>query len=130
MSEKKPISANDFINKAVKLIEIDGFAEGEKITLKIKPVSLLAMMTKGRLPNELKMQVASLFNAKDSKQVVKGDDIEELSLMQQLMDKVCQDCMVEPKFEEVGEYMTDGQKTQVFMQAQGNVKDYIPNNEK
>lgn len=132
MSEKKVVSAKDFINKAVKVVEIDGFEQGEKFDIKIKPVSLLGMMTKGKLPNELKAQIASMFA--DNKPAVKDNkmninNMEELALMQELMDKVCEECMVEPKYNEVGEYMTDTQKTQVFMHAQGNVQEYIPSDE-
>lgn len=132
MSERKVVSAKDFINKAVKVVEIDGFEQGEKFDIKIKPVSLLGMMTKGKLPNELKAQIASMFA--DNKPTVKDNkmsitNMEELALMQELMDKVCEECMVEPKYSEVGEYMTDAQKTQVFMHAQGNVQEYIPSDE-
>lgn len=132
MSERKVVSAKDFINKAVKVVEIDGFEPGEKFDIKIKPVSLLGMMTKGKLPNELKAQIASMFA--DNKPAVKDNkmnitNMEELALMQELMDKVCEECMVEPKYSEVGEYMTDAQKTQVFMHAQGNVQEYIPSDE-
>lgn len=132
MSERKVVSAKDFINKAVKVVEIDGFEQGEKFDIKIKPVSLLGMMTKGKLPNELKAQIASMFA--DNKPAVKDNkmninNMEELALMQELMDKVCEECMVEPKYNEVGEYMTDAQKTQVFMHAQGNVQEYIPSDE-
>lgn len=132
MSERKVVSAKDFINKAVKVVEIDGFEPGEKFDIKIKPVSLLGMMTKGKLPNELKAQIASMFA--DNKSAVKDNkmninNMDELALMQELMDKVCEECMVEPKYNEVGEYMTDAQKTQVFMHAQGNVQEYIPSDE-
>lgn len=133
MSERKPIQANDFINRATKLIEIDGFEEGEKIMIRIKPVSLLAMMTKGRLPNELKAAVATLFTA-ENKKAKKGkepelSDMEQVSVMQELMERVCEDAMVEPRYEDVGMYMTDAQKTQVFTAAQGNVNSMIPSNE-
>jgi hypothetical protein len=132
MSERKVVSAKDFINKAVKVVEIDGFEQGEKFDIKIKPVSLLGMMTKGKLPNELKAQIASMFA--DNKPAVKDNkmnitNMEELALMQELMDKVCEESMVEPKYSEVGEYMTHAQKTQVFMHAQGNVQEYIPSDE-
>lgn len=134
MNEKRIISASDFINKAVKEVEIDGFEQGEKFLIKIKPVSLLGMMTKGRLPNELKAQIASMFNGNKASVNNEADlnlnNMEELALMQQLMDKVCEECMLEPRYNEVGEYMTDAQKTQVFMHAQGNVQEYIPSDEK
>ncbi len=131
MTQGKIISAQDFINKAIKVVEIDGFEAGEKFTVKLKPVSLLAMMTKGKLPNELKAQVASLFSNSQNNpnEQVPITSIEELALMQELMNKVCEECMLEPKFSEIGEYMTDAQKTQIFTYAQGNVKQYTPSNQ-
>lgn len=131
MSERKPISAEQFKNKATRLIDIDGFEAGEVFSIRIKPVSLLAMMSNGRIPNELKSVIVTLFNTngKNTKQI-KMNEMEEIILMKQLMDKVCEDCMVEPKYEEVAEYLTDQQKTQIFMATQGNIKDYIPSDEK
>ena len=131
MSEKKAISIEEFKNRATRLIDIDGFEEGEKITVRVKSVSLLAMMTKGKLPNELKAVVASLFNTDATKgKTFKADSVEEIAVMQQLMDKVCAECLIEPAYSEVEEFLTDAQKTQIFMAAQGNVKAHIPTNEK
>ena len=131
MSEKKPISAEAFRNKATRIIEIDGFEEGEKIAIRIKPVSLLAMMTNGRLPNELKTTVASLFasgkGAKANK--VEMDEVEEIALMQQLMDQVCKDAMVEPLYEDVAEILNDVQKTQVFTATQNGLQELKPTDE-
>ena len=43
------ISAEQFKNKATRVVEISGFEEGEKIEVRIKPVSLTAMMMQGRI---------------------------------------------------------------------------------
>lgn len=130
MSERRAISASDFINKSTRLVEIDGFEPGEKILVKVKPVSLLAMMANGKLPNELKAAVASLFAQDNKKKAAEIDEVEQLTTMQVLMTQVCKDALVEPRYEEIGDYLTDGQKTQIFTGAQGNIKDYAPTDEK
>ena len=47
-------------------------------------------------------------------------------MMYELIDQVCEDCLVEPKFKDIKEFMTDGQKIEVFTASQGVVKDLIP----
>ena len=86
MSERKPISAEQFRNKATRLIDIDGFEQGEVFSIRIKPVSLLAMMSNGRIPNELKSVIVTLFNTngKNTKQI-KMNEMEEIILMKFVM---------------------------------------------
>ena len=55
------ISAEQFKNKATRIVAISGFEEGEKIEVRIRPVSLTAMMMQGRISNELKSVAFNLF---------------------------------------------------------------------
>ncbi len=50
---KIAITAEQFKNKATRLIDIPGFEDGELITVLIKPVSILQMMNNGVIANEL-----------------------------------------------------------------------------
>ena len=43
-----------------------------------------------------------------------------------LLDLVCEQSLVEPKFEEIKDVITDTQKMQIMTEAQGNVKAAIP----
>ena len=69
MSNKKVISAKDFISKATRIIDISGFDKGDEISVRIKPVSLMTMMVNGKLGNDLLPLVQNLFKQNQSKSI-------------------------------------------------------------
>ena len=124
MSNKKVISAKDFISKATRIIDISGFDKGDEISVRIKPVSLMTMMVNGKLGNDLLPLVQNLFKQNQSKSIMDSDLMENsdnLKLIISLMDRVCEEVLVEPTFDEIGEYLTDTQKQEIFTAAQGTV---------
>lgn len=120
------ISAEQFKQKATRIVQISGFEEGDKIEVRIRPVSLTSMMIQGRIPNELKAAAFSLFEKGQKGEDTKPQTTEDMTLMYELIDRVCEDCLVEPKFKDIKEFMTDAQKIEVFTASQGVVKDLIP----
>ena len=122
------ISAEQFKQKATRIVQISGFEEGDKIEVRIKPVSLTAMMMQGRIPNELKSVAFGLFEKGQKGKEPTTESVEDMTMMYQLIDQVCEDCLVEPKFKDIKEFMTDAQKIEVFTASQGVVKDLIPFN--
>lgn len=126
------INAEQFKSKATRVVEISGFEENEKIEVRIKPISLLTMMNSGKIPNELLEVVQKLFNEETAPKKKKisekdilsqSDDIKSITM---LMDAVCNEILVEPKYEEIKDYLTDVQKTEMFNAAQGPIKQVIP----
>mgnify|MGYP003419485234 FL=1 len=125
MSDIKVISAKDFISKATRIIDISGFDKGDEISVRIKPVSLMTMMVNGKLGNDLLPLVQNLFKQNQSKSIMDSDLMENsdnLKLIISLMDRVCEEVLVEPTFDEIGEYLTDTQKQEIFTAAQGTVE--------
>ena len=120
------ISAEQFKNKATRVVEISGFEEGDKIEVRIRPVSLTAMMMQGRISNELKSVAFGLFEKGQKGEETTTESVEDMTMMYQLIDQVCEDCLVEPKFKDIKEFMTDAQKIEVFTASQGVVKNLIP----
>ena len=119
---KIAITAEQFKNKATRLIDIPGFEEGELITVLIKPVSILQMMNNGVIANELLATVLELFGENQGKDLKPEDifkDGDSVTILTQMMNKVCQEVLVEPKYEEIAEYLTDEQKQSIFEQASG-----------
>ena len=49
------------------------------------------------------------------------ENTENLQIIMRLMDRVCEEVLVEPTFDEIGEYLTDTQKQEIFTAAQGTV---------
>lgn len=125
------VSVEAFKAKATRIIEIDGFEPNEKFEIRIKPVSMLGMIAAGKLPNNLLSTIDSLFAKSGSKVqngVVDTSDMsaDDLKTVMSLIDAICKDCMIEPTFYDIGEYMTDTQKSQVMTEAMGGVNALIP----
>ena len=106
-------------NKAVKEVEIIGFEVGEFITLQLKGVSITNLIQSGKIPNQLLGVAIELFEGKKKEDDGKEKDISESI---KLIDIICDSAMVEPKFDEVKEYLTDAQKMEIFTFTQGGVK--------
>ena len=107
----KPISAAEFKNKATKLINIPGFEPGEEIQILIKPATLLSMIVGGKLPNELLTAVSELFEGPQLSEEEMGkkllNDRKSMEAFNQMLEQVCQEVMLEPKYAEIKDYMTD-----------------------
>ena len=120
------ISAKEFKEKATRVIQIDGFEPGEKIEVRIKPASILNLMISGKLPNSLLNVVQEVFGDVDEINNKLQNDSETMKAAMQLMDLVCEQCLVEPKYSEIAEFLTDNQKSQIMIEAQGNVTAATP----
>ena len=85
----------------------------------------MTMMVNGKLGNDLLPLVQNLFKQNQSKSIMDSDLMENsdnLKLIISLMDRVCEEVLVEPTFDEIGEYLTDTQKQEIFTAAQGTVE--------
>ena len=126
----KLISAAEFKNKATKLINIPGFEPGEEIQILIKPATLLSMIVGGKLPNELLTAVSELFQGPQLSEEEMGkkllNDRKSMEAFNQMLEQVCAEVMLEPKYIEIKEFMTDEQRQSVFTQATGNVNQLTP----
>lgn len=113
------MNAEQFKAQAIQEIDIPGFA-GDIIQIKVQRPKLLMMAQKGTIPNPLMGAVEGVLlgPVKDKK-----PDIKDLSKMVMLY---CEVCMVEPKFEEVKEDMTDDQMFAIWSWVQGRANRVAP----
>jgi len=128
MSENRTvITAEQFKAKALREVDIQGFEAGEKITIRIRSLSLMKLVTTGRIPNALMATALELFEGKKKASAEELADTfaqtDKLTNMAGLIDVICENAMVEPSYAEVGEYLTDDQKMEIFQYTQGGVKD-------
>ena len=77
----------------------------------------------------MKTDAFKLFDKGREGEATQPESPEEMSMMYELIDNVCEECLVEPKFADIKEFMTDAQKIEVFTASQGVVKNLIPSNE-
>ena len=121
------ITASEFIQRSGVVVEIRGFREGETIEVKLKNVSVLGLVKGGRLPNGLLKSVAKIFgdagsedkiddirlNGGDSKYIMEvlnsGDFENKINQISDFTEVICREAMLEPRYDEVKEYMSQEQ---------------------
>ena len=119
------ISAEQFRNKAVSIIPIPGFDAGETFEIKVKKLSIVGLMSSGKIPNSLMQVVKDAFAGIKSA----GAEADESAIMDKasdigkLLDIVCAEAMLEPRFEDIKDAMNDAQKLAVFQFTQGGVEE-------
>lgn len=119
------ISAEQFRNKAVSIIPIPGFDAGETFEIKVKKLSIVGLMSSGKIPNSLMQVVKDAFAGIKSA----GAEADESAIMDKagdigkLLDIVCAEAMLQPRFEDIKDVMNDAQKLAVFQFTQGGVEE-------
>lgn len=128
----KIITAESFMKKATRVIEIPGFEPGELFSVRVKNVGVLSMIIGGKLPNSLLVMATQLFpdtQSSDSLQENTNkllDDPEALKTMSNMMRAVAKEALVEPKYEDIAEGITDEQIQSIFTQVVGTTQKAIP----
>jgi len=124
----------DIIKKFEEEVEISGFEEGEYITLKLRRISLLDLVAKGTIPNNL-MNIASNVFGVNGKSEAKGKgksdiipakaeekEVSDLKDLDKLLCLICENVILEPPYEELKQYLTDQQKLEIFYYSQGGLR--------
>lgn len=120
------ISAEQFRNKAVSVIPIPGFDDGETFEIKVKKLSIVGLMSSGKIPNSLMKVVKDAFSGIKSSQSSEDDEsavMDKAGEIGKLLDIVCAEAMLEPKFADIRDVMNDAQKLAVFQFTQGGVEE-------
>lgn len=122
-------SLEQFKQMAFKEVEIPGFEDEEKVVVRLRKVSILGLASSGKIPNSLMGTVNKLFGEGKggaTAEQVASTSMENLGEMAKLLDLIAENSMVEPKFAEVGEFLTDDQKNAIFEYSQSGVKQLVP----
>lgn len=116
------ITAEQFKEKAVSIIPIPGFDEGETFDIKVKKLSLVGLMSSGKIPNALMQVVKQAFEGISStanQEEAEASIVDKAGDIGKLLDIVCKEAMLEPLFEDVKDVMNDAQKLAIFEFTQG-----------
>lgn len=97
-------------------IKIPSFDGLETIDIKVKRPQLMAMMTQGKIPNRL-LGIASKAVNSVGFQYKSEDEIEKAKELAGWVAFYCEICMVEPKYEEVKDIITDDQALSIYAWA-------------
>lgn len=132
----KVISAEQFREKATRIITIPGFTDDECFEVMIKSVSVPDMLINGKLPNSLIKIVSDMFKSNNVKVSKDGefsgdtmemlDDPDKLKELMNMMKVIAKEALVEPKFDDIADVITTEQIQTIFEQASGGVNRVIP----
>lgn len=123
------ITAEQFRQKSVAVIQIPGFDKDETFEIKVKKLSIVGLMSSGKIPNALMKVVKDAFSGIKSSQEGQGDEsaiMDKAGEIGKLLDIVCKEAMLEPAFDDVKDVMNDAQKLAVFQFTQGGVEEVKP----
>lgn len=123
------ITAEQFIQKSYRNILIPGFNIGdEPIEIRVRTLSLMNMISRKSIPNPLMPAVNKLFKlggkvTEEEAEKIAVDNIDEMT---EFLGFICDKAMIEPTYDEIGEYMTQEQVMAVFSSTQGTVNNLTP----
>ena len=117
------LSIKELREMAYTVIDIPNFDNTGTIKIKVQKPQLLKMASEGKIPNHLLSVAVTATTGEQKKQADKMDDKEKLQMVNQSMDLYCIACMVEPKYEDVKDILTDDQRGTIFEWAIGEVSD-------
>lgn len=98
------------------IIQIPSFDGEDSIDIRVKRPQLMSMMTQGKIPNNLLGVAAKAINGDRSKKE-KADPVQEAKELAEWIAFYCEICMVEPKYEEVKDNITDDQALAIYAWA-------------
>lgn len=108
------------------LVELPGFLEGCKFVARLKRPSMLSMVKRGKIPNDLLVEANKLFSNGPSKTAALNQmDSKMMNNMFDIIELICKESFVEPSYEvlkENGIELTDEQQLAIFSYTQRGIE--------
>ena len=126
MENLKITSIEDLVKDSQgEIVELPGWVADRPFVAKLTRPSLLALMQSGKIPNSLIGEANKLFSSGVSAVAKNVDNTEMMTELLSLLEVICEDCFVEPKYSDIkkaGVRLTDEQLLAVFSYTQAGVK--------
>lgn len=107
------------------VVELPGFVADHPFCVRLRKPSMLSLAKKGKIPNELLVEANKLFNGGSRMATTGVDDLSMLPKFCDLLELICEEAFVEPKYSELksaGIELTDSQLLAVFSYTQNGVE--------
>ena len=119
MSDDKIFNMQEMKKLAQPILSIPNFDKTRTINVRVQRPRLLDMAKQGEIPNHL-LGIANqmLLGKKDNNKLNDKKSLEQIASMMELYARAC---LVEPKYEEFKEIITDEQGDAIFAFAMGEV---------
>lgn len=102
------------------IIEIPNFDNTGYIKVRVQRPKLLKMAAEGKIPNHLMNIAVTMINGKPQTRKELSDK-EYIKEINSAMELYCMACLVEPRYEEFKDIITDDQKATIFNWGLGEV---------
>lgn len=113
---------NDFKNASRKELTLSG-----GLTIMVQKPSLLAIARKGKIPNALMAEVSAMFGETAKNQKVTENLVNDnFGDLVELVEAMCEAAVVEPKYADIKDYLSDEQKFEIFSFTQADVNEVAP----
>ena len=117
MEELKITKAEDINGGEV--VKLPSFPNGKEFIARLKNPSLFVLCKNGVIPNELLQEAQDIYEGKD----MQAGRIKEYS---EVLIAVAKATLIEPKFEDIEEFLSSAQLISIYNYAQGGVRALIP----
>lgn len=126
---KKIASVEDFkriSEQVIELVDWDDNGERYSFNVKVKKANMLSMISSGVIPNSLLNKVKYLDNPNrkqmSDEEIASKFNAEEIQHSLDAMHKVAAEVLIQPRYEEIKDYLTDNMVGQLFTYLQKGVK--------
>lgn len=118
------ITVEEFRKQAYPILKIPNFEGTGHINIRVQRPKIMRMAIDGQIPNHL-MDIAMdvLLGERNKKKANKRDDKDYIKELDRVMHLYCRACMVQPKYEDVKDYITEEQVITIFQWGIGEVSD-------
>ena len=99
------------------IVELPPFDNGKPFCAKLKRLSLLGLCKSGAVPNQLLAAVQEIYEGKQRSNIKSYAEV---------LDIVCEQCLVEPAWDDIKDIITDVQKLAIMTYAQSGVAGLLP----
>jgi len=117
MEEKVITKIEDIVKGGV--VELPPFYDGQPFVARLIRPSLISLCSKGILPNELLKEAQDIWDGKD----MQPGRIKEYG---EVLNKIAEMALVEPKYEDIKDYLTDQQLITIYNYTQMGVMSFVP----
>lgn len=118
MSELRPLSPDEVAKHAGVLVELPPFPDGTPFVARVRPSGIRRLLYVGKLPNPLLQKY--LQSSPDRENVATAGESSPTELID-IMNALCADILVEPRWEDVKEYLTEQQIDAILTYGQVNL---------
>lgn len=115
------LSIDKLREMAQPIIDIPNFDGTGTIKVRVQKPKLMSLAAQGKIPNHLMRIAVTKLTGKKPTIEKEPDELEKVKQTSEMIELYCFACLVEPRYEDFKDIMTDDQKFEIFNWGIGEV---------